>query len=86
MSTNGKPVFNPDGTLGFDKQLMIDYWNWWKALREAGATVPAAMHAEEPTSNVQRYLLVNVHGRSWIGQPSTALDTLVRLNVWQQEV
>ena len=56
VATNGKPVFNSDGTLGFPKQLMIDYWNWWETLRKAGATVPAAMHSEEPSSNVQRYL------------------------------
>lgn len=27
--------------------------------------------------------LVHIHGPSWIGQPSTALYTLVALNVWQ---
>lgn len=56
VSSNGKKVFNTDGTLGFPKQMMIDYWNWWETLRKAGATVPAAMNQEEPTSNVQTYL------------------------------
>jgi multiple sugar transport system substrate-binding protein len=56
VSTNGQKVFNKDGTLGFPKQLMVDYWNWWETLRKAGATVPAAMNQEEPTSNVQTYL------------------------------
>lgn len=56
MATNGKPVFNQDGTLGFPKQSMVDYWNWWVTLLKGGATVPAAMNSEEPTSNVQRYL------------------------------
>lgn len=56
VATHGKPVFNKDGTLGFPKQMMIDYWNWWETLRKGGATVPAAMNAEEPTSNVQTYL------------------------------
>lgn len=56
VSTHGKQVFAKDGTLGFSKQLMIDYWNWWETLRKAGATVPASMNAEEPTSNVQTYL------------------------------
>jgi|GEM_PF-1052831 len=56
VSTNGKPVFNSDGTLGFPKQMMIDYWNWWETLRKGGATVAAAAHQEEPSSNVQRYL------------------------------
>jgi multiple sugar transport system permease protein len=31
----------------------------------------------------QILLLVHVHGPSWLGQPSTALYTLVALNVWQ---
>lgn len=31
----------------------------------------------------QILLLVHIHGPSWIGQPSTALYTLVALNVWQ---
>ncbi|HEY8744275.1 MAG TPA: extracellular solute-binding protein, partial [Chloroflexota bacterium] len=53
VSSNGQKVFNSDGTLGFPKQMMIDYWNWWEVLRKAGATVPAAMNQEEPTSNVQ---------------------------------
>ena len=56
VATTGQKVFNPDGTLGFSKQTMVDYWNWWEALRKAGATVPAAMNQEEPTSNVQTYL------------------------------
>ena len=56
VSTNGQKVFNKDGTLGFPKQLLVDYWNWWETLRKAGATVPAAMNQEEPTSNVQTYL------------------------------
>ncbi|HEV7216128.1 MAG TPA: ABC transporter substrate-binding protein [Chloroflexota bacterium] len=56
VSSNGQKVFNKDGTLGFPKQMMTDYWNWWEVLRKAGATVPAAMNQEEPTSNVQTYL------------------------------
>lgn len=31
----------------------------------------------------QILLLVHIHGPSWLGQPSTALYTLVALNVWQ---
>jgi multiple sugar transport system permease protein len=31
----------------------------------------------------QILLLFHIHGPSWIGQPSTALYTLVALNVWQ---
>ena len=56
VTSHGKTVFNPDGTLGFDKQTMIDYWNWWEALRTGGATVTASAHQEQPTSNVQTYL------------------------------
>jgi multiple sugar transport system permease protein len=31
----------------------------------------------------QILLLVHIHGPAWIGQPSTALYTLVALNIWQ---
>lgn len=53
--SHGKPLFKK-GALGFSKQLMIDFWNWWDKLRKAGATVPADMFSEEPTDNQQGYI------------------------------
>jgi multiple sugar transport system substrate-binding protein len=35
---------------------MADYWNWWEKLRQAGATPPASMMTEEPTSDAQLYV------------------------------
>ncbi len=56
MATHGHQVFSKSGKLAFPKSAMVAYWNWWEKLRKAGATVPAAMRQEEPTSNVQTYL------------------------------
>jgi multiple sugar transport system substrate-binding protein len=56
VATHGARVFDKSGKLAFSKKMMVEYWSWWETLRKAGATVPAAMHSEEPTSNVQTYL------------------------------
>ncbi len=56
VSSHGQPVFTKSGKLGFSKELMVQYWNWWETLRKAGATVPAAMMQEEPTDNQQGYI------------------------------
>ena len=56
VASHGQPVFNKSGKLGFPKQLMVDYWNWWETLRRAGATASAAMMQEEPTDNQQGYI------------------------------
>jgi multiple sugar transport system substrate-binding protein len=56
VSTHGQRVFAKSGKLGFSKQLMVQYWNWWETLRKAGATVPAAMQQEEPSDNQQGYI------------------------------
>ncbi|HET9000757.1 MAG TPA: extracellular solute-binding protein [bacterium] len=56
VSSHGQPVFSKSGKLGFSKELMVQYWNWWETLRKAGATVPAAMMQEEPTDNQQGYI------------------------------
>lgn len=53
--SHGQPLFK-QGALGFPKQLMIDYWNWWDKLRKAGATVTADMFSEEPSDNQQGYI------------------------------
>lgn len=56
MATHGYKVFTKSGKLGFPKSAMVAFWNWWEKLRKEGATVPAAMHQEQPTSNTQTYL------------------------------
>lgn len=56
VSSHGQPCFTKSGKLGFSKELMVQYWNWWETLRKAGATVTAAMMQEEPTDNQQGYL------------------------------
>ena len=55
VQSQGQQVFSDDG-LGFDKQVMIDWFTMWEELREAGATVPPEMAAEEPEALEQTYL------------------------------
>ena len=57
--SHGQQVFK-NNKLGFSKQTMIDYWNWWEKLRRAGATVPASMMSEEPSDNQQGYITKGV--------------------------
>lgn len=40
---HGSEVFTEDGALGFDKQMLADYFEFWLELGEAGAVVPASM-------------------------------------------
>jgi multiple sugar transport system substrate-binding protein len=56
IASHGQPPFTKSGKLGFPKELMVQYWNWWETLRKAGATVTAAMMQEEPTDNQQGYI------------------------------
>lgn len=42
--------------LGFSKQTLTGFWNWWTPLIKAGAVTPAGMMAEEPTTSGNDYL------------------------------
>jgi multiple sugar transport system substrate-binding protein len=42
--------------LGFSKQTLVDFWNWWKPLIKAGAVTPPGMMAEEPTTAGDGYI------------------------------
>ena len=46
---HGKSMF-ADGKLGFDKQLMVDWFNYWLDLQKAGATVPPSMLPDQQLS------------------------------------
>ena len=43
---HGQQAF-ADKKLGFDKQLMIDWFNYWLDLQKAGATVPPSMLSDQ---------------------------------------
>lgn len=55
-NNGGKPMFDKEGKINFSKQLLTDYWTMWEKLRKAGATVPAAMSADEPTTTQARFI------------------------------
>jgi multiple sugar transport system substrate-binding protein len=46
---HGKKMFD-GGKLGFDKQLMVDWFNYWLDLQKAGATVPPSMLPDQSLS------------------------------------
>lgn len=41
----GKELFTEEGQLGFEKVDLADWWEYWYALREDGAAVPAEIQA-----------------------------------------
>ena len=49
IQSHGQPVFD-EASLGFDQQLMIDWFEMWEELREAGATNSIEAVVEEPDS------------------------------------
>lgn len=53
--SHGQPVFK-GRQLGFAKQLLIDWWQYWDKLRQDGATVSPSMMAEEPAGIQEGYL------------------------------
>jgi len=51
----GQDLF--DGTeIGFEKQTLVDFWNFWEELRTSGGTTTAAQRSEEPVQTEQRYV------------------------------
>ena len=60
VRSHDQQVFTPASgggyKLGFSKQTLIDFWNWWQPLIKAGAVTPAGMMAEEPTTSGNDYL------------------------------
>ena len=56
---HGQQMF-ADGALGFDKQLMIDWFDYWLDLQKAGATVPPSMLADQQLSLEQTPLAKGV--------------------------
>ena len=55
VGSHGQEVF-AGNELGFDEQLMADWFQMWEDLRAAGATTTAEMMAEEPEMLEQSYL------------------------------
>ena len=59
MRSHGEPIYVKHGkgyVLGFSKQSLEQYWQWWNTLIKAGATTSPAVAAEEPTTSGDDYL------------------------------
>ena len=55
VTSQGEEVF--DGNeIGFDEDLLVDYWTMWEDLRRAGITTTAEQKAEEPPQTEQSYI------------------------------
>ncbi|MFD1719602.1 extracellular solute-binding protein [Georgenia deserti] len=51
----GQDLF--DGNqIGFDEQVLVDYWNFWEELRADGVTTTPQQSSEEPDQTEQRYV------------------------------
>lgn len=46
LRSKGKDLYTPDGKLGYTKEDMIEFMQFWEKLRQAGAIPPAATQAE----------------------------------------
>jgi ABC-type glycerol-3-phosphate transport system substrate-binding protein len=56
VQSQGKQLFDEQGKLGFDKDLLARYWSTWEQLRKSGATIDAAAQADEPTQPEESYV------------------------------
>ncbi|WDR02361.1 extracellular solute-binding protein [Devosia algicola] len=46
----GEKLFNADGSIGFSKETLVDYFDLWERLRQDGITEPADQMAEVGTT------------------------------------
>lgn len=54
----GYQLFAEDGTLAFPQEVLVDYWNIWNQLREAGAVPPIDVTVERSQAGVENNMLV----------------------------
>lgn len=55
VESQGEDMF-AEGQLGFEKDLLIEYWTLWKGLQDAGVTITPEQRAEEPTQPEASYI------------------------------
>ncbi|SFL76542.1 multiple sugar transport system substrate-binding protein [Paenibacillus sp. 1_12] len=58
LRQKGKDVYTKDGKLGFEKQDMIEWFQYWDKLRKEGIIPPAALTAEYKGKSQQESMLV----------------------------
>ncbi|TDF98744.1 ABC transporter substrate-binding protein [Paenibacillus piri] len=58
LRQRGKDVYSKEGKLGFEKQDMIDWFNYWDKLRKDGIIPPAPVVAEYANKSAQESMLV----------------------------
>lgn len=64
MRSRGKSLYTAEGKLGFDKQDMIDYFEYWFMMQQEGLTPPADVQAQDTDKLEEGMLTV---GRAAIG-------------------
>ena len=55
MAAQGETLFE-EGQLGFSEEALIEYWEMWEGLREAGVTATPAQMSEQPEQPEQSYV------------------------------
>ncbi|WDR03490.1 extracellular solute-binding protein [Devosia algicola] len=59
VQSHGETLFTPEGEVGFTKQTVVDYFDFWEALRKDGVTETADQMAEIPDNIIDDTLLAN---------------------------
>jgi multiple sugar transport system substrate-binding protein len=76
LRSRGKEIYTPDGKLGFDKQDLTDWLNYYAQLRAAGAIPSAEISAEDSTKTFEQSLFV-------AGKVAFHINSCNRLKIYQ---
>jgi multiple sugar transport system substrate-binding protein len=71
----GKALYTPEGRLGFARDDLAEFWDYWDRLRRAGAAVPGelqALYRETPETDMMT-----------LGHAATAFQHSNQLVAWQ---
>ena len=64
VRSRGKELYTPEGKLGFEKQDIVDFFNYWKMMQDEGLTAPADIQAQDSGKMEER---MHVIGKSLFG-------------------
>jgi multiple sugar transport system substrate-binding protein len=56
---HGQELYTDEGTLGFDEELLVEWWDLWADLREEGVAPPADIQIESEGSGQTNDLLAH---------------------------
>lgn len=56
---HGQELYNDEGQLGFDEEVLVDWWNFWSALRNEGVSPAPDIQIESEAQGFTNDLLVS---------------------------